>query len=121
MENRMAYRIAGIDVHKAMVAVVIADVEVEGDWHFDRRAFGTTPSQLRLLAEWMIEYEVEEVVMEATAPYWGPVWAALERAWQRPQRARVDAGPTTGALHLAQALSNHGRQGRKRDFPDAER
>ena len=28
----MAYRIAGIDVHKAMVAVVIADVEVEGDW-----------------------------------------------------------------------------------------
>jgi transposase len=121
MENRMAYRIAGIDVHKAMVAVVIADVEVEGDWHFDRRAFGTTPSQLRLLAEWMIEYEVEEVVMESTAQYWRPVWDALERDWQRLQRARVDAGPTTGALHLAQALSNHGRQGRKRDFPDAER
>jgi hypothetical protein len=24
-------------------------------------------------------------------------------------------------LHLAQALSNRGRRGRKRDFPDAER
>ena len=27
----------------------------------------------------------------------------------------------TGTLHLAQALSNRGRRGRKRDFPDAER
>ena len=117
----MAYRIAGIDVHKAMVAVVIADVEVEGAWDFDRRSFGTTPSQLRLLAEWLTEHEVEEVVMESTAQYWRPVWDALERDWQPTQRARVDAGPTTGALHLAQAQSNQGRHGRKRDFPDAER
>jgi hypothetical protein len=35
-----------------MVAVVIADVEVEGAWDFDRRSFGTTPSQLRLLTDW---------------------------------------------------------------------
>ena len=117
----MAYRIAGIDVHKAMVAVVIADVEVEGDWYFDRRSFGTTPSHLRLLTEWLTEHEVEEVVMESTAQYWRPVWDALERDWQPTQRARVDAGPTTGALHLAQAQSNQGRHGRKRDFPDAER
>jgi transposase len=27
----------------------------------------------------------------------------------------------SGALHLAQALSNRGRRGRKKDFPDAER
>jgi hypothetical protein len=27
----MPYRIAGIDVHKAMLAVVVADVEIEGD------------------------------------------------------------------------------------------
>jgi len=117
----MAYRIAGIDVHKAMVAVVIADVEVEGTWDFDRRSFGTTPSHLRLLTEWLTEHEVEEVVMESTAQYWRPVWDALERDWQPTQRARVDAGPTTGALHLAQAQSNQGRHGRKRDFPDAER
>ncbi len=38
----MPYRIAGIDVHKAMLAVVIADVEVEGDWQFARRQFGAT-------------------------------------------------------------------------------
>jgi len=63
----MPYRIAGIDVHKAMLAVVIADVEVEGNWQFARRQFGATLSQLRLLTEWLVEHEVEEVVMESTA------------------------------------------------------
>ena len=68
----MPYRIAGIDVHKAMLAVVVADVEVEGEWRFARRQFGTTPSQLRLLTEWLVEHEVEEVVMESTAQYLAP-------------------------------------------------
>jgi|SRR5436190_7707790 len=63
----MPYRIAGIDVHKAMLAVVVADVEVEGDWDFERRQFGASPGQLRLLTDWLVEREVEEVVMESTA------------------------------------------------------
>lgn len=117
----MPYRIAGIDVHKAMLAVVVADVDVAAEWQFERRQFGATPSQLRLLTAWLIEREVEEVVMESTAQYWRPVWGALERDWQPARRTRVDAGPTAGALHLAQAQSNHGPHGRKRDFPDAER
>ena len=41
----MAYRIAGIDVHKKMVAVVIADVDVAGTWRFDRRQRATSPTQ----------------------------------------------------------------------------
>src|SRR5215218_6580313 len=121
MEMGMPYRIAGIDVHKAMLAVVVADVEVEANWQFERRQFGASPSHLRLLAEWLVEQEVEEVVMESTAQYWRPVWDALECDWQPTRRARVNAGPTAGALHLAQAQSNHGPHGRKRDFPDAER
>ena len=32
-----------------------------------------------------------------------------------------DAGRMSGTLHLAQALSNRGRRGRKNDFRDAER
>src|SRR5262249_16746416 len=63
----------------------------------------------------------EEVVMESTAQYWRPVWDALEREWQPTQRLRAEAGPTSGALHLAQALSDNGPRGRKKDFPDAER
>ena len=37
----MPYRIAGIDVHKKMLAVVVADVEGEGDFHFERHKVGT--------------------------------------------------------------------------------
>jgi len=117
----MSYRIAGIDVHKKVLAVVVADVEVEGEYQFERRQFGSNPEQLRLLSEWLLEQQVEEAVMESTAQYWRPVWEALERYWQPICQKREGGGPMSGALHLAQALSNRGRRGRKRDFPDAER
>ena len=45
----MANRIAGIDVHKKMLAVVVADVEVDGGYQFERRTVGTSPAQLRSL------------------------------------------------------------------------
>jgi transposase len=117
----MSYRIAGIDVHKRMLAVVIADVTVEGQYEFERRRTGTRPSELRELAEWLVAQEVEEVVMESTAQYWRPVWAALERNWRPQRRSHAGAGPMSGVLHLAQAQSNRGPAGRKKDFPDAER
>ena len=117
----MPYRIAGIDVHKKMLAVVIADVAVEGEYQFVRRLVGTSPSELRGLADWFVAQEVEEAVMESTAQYWRPVWDALERSWQPRRRQRAGAGPVSGTLHLAQAQSNQGPRGRKKDFPDAER
>ena len=117
----MPYRIAGIDVHKKMLAVVVSDVEEDGEYHFERCRFSSTPDHLRLLAEWLIERDVEEVVMESTAQYWKPVWAALERYWKPICRKRNDTGPSSGTLHLAQAQSNRGQRGRKKDFPDAER
>ncbi len=117
----MSYRIAGIDVHKKMLAVVVADVEVHGEYQFERIRYGSNPEPLRLLAAWLIEHEVEEVVMESTAQYWKPVWGALERYWKPSCQKREGAGPMSGTLHLAQARSNRGRRGRKKDFPDAER
>src|SRR6516165_7010106 len=117
----MSYRIAGIDVHKKMLAVAVADVEVEGEFHFDRCKVGTSPAQLRALAEWLLERQVEEVVMESTAQYWRPIWEALERYWRPPCRAREGASAVAGTLHLAHAQSNRGLVGRKQDFPDAER
>ena len=117
----MPYRIAGIDVHKKKLAVVVADVEVHDEYQFERRWFGSNPEQLRLLAEWLIEQQVEEAVMESTAQYWKPVWGALERYWKPTCQNREGAGRMSGTLHLAQALSNRGRRGRKNDFRDAER
>jgi transposase len=117
----MAYKIAGIDVHKKMLAVAVSDVEVNGEYQFERRKVGASPDQLRSLAAWLVEREVEEVVMESTAQYWRPVWEALERYWRPVRQQRRDAAAMTGRLHLAQAQSNRGPRGRKRDFPDAER
>jgi hypothetical protein len=117
----MSYRIAGIDVHKKMLAVVVADVEVQGEYQFERIRYGSNPEQLRLLVAWLIEHEAEEVAMESTAQYWKPVWGTLERYWKPSCQKREGAGPKSGTLHLAQARSNRGRKGRKKDFPDAER
>jgi transposase len=117
----MPYRIAGIDVHKKMLAVVVSDVEIESEYQFERRMFGSNPEQLRSLAAWLIEQEAEEVVMESTAQYWKPVWGTLERYWKPICEKREGARRKSGTLHLAQALSNRGRRGRKKDFRDAER
>jgi len=117
----MPYKIASIDVHKAMLAAVNSDVEVVGEFEFERRQFGTTDGGLHQLVDWWIEQQVDEVVMESTAQYWKPVWAALERYWKPVVQKREGARPTTGSLHLAQAQSNRARRGRKRDFTDAER
>ena len=59
--------------------MVVADVEVEEEYQFERRWYGSQPEQLQRLAEWLLEQQVEEAVMESTAQYWKPVWGALER------------------------------------------
>jgi transposase len=101
-----SYKVAGIDVHKKMLAVVVTDAAQVGDFRFERRRFGAGTAELCLLAEWLSAQGVQEAVMESTAQYWKPVWHALE------ERCK---------LNLAQAQSNKAPKGRKRDFADAER
>src|SRR5215467_3282498 len=104
-----------------MFMVVVSDVEIESEFQFERRVFGSNPDQLRSLAAWLVEQEAEEVVMESTAQYWKPVWGTLERYWKPIREKREGGRRKSGTLHLAQAQSNRGRRGRKRDFADAER
>ena len=117
----MSYRVAAVDVHKKMLAVVVADVAGEGEYRFERRKFGATPGELHVLAQWLDQQEVEEVVMESTAQYWKPVWETLEQYWKPKRQQREGAGKMCGTLHLCQAKSNRGPRGRKNDFADGER
>ena len=71
-----AYNIAGIDVHKKMLAVVIANAR-DTELQFECRKFGTTVSELRHLSAWLQERGVQEAAMESTAQYWKPVWIAF--------------------------------------------
>jgi transposase len=101
----MSDKVAGIDVHKKVLMVVVMD-EVAPEEKPERRRFSTMPSELRHLLTWLQERGVAEVVMESTAQYWRSVWLELE-----PHMS----------LHLAQAFSNRAPRGRKHDFKDAER
>lgn len=97
--------VAGIDVHKKMLAVVVAELR-EQDIEYRQRKFGTTQGELEQLAEWLRQQQVSEVAMESTAQYWRPVWIALEGHFR---------------LHLAQPRSTLAPRGRKSDFADATR
>ncbi len=98
-------KIAGIDVHKKVLMVVVMDAGVP-EVKPVRRRFVTLPSELQRLRGWLQEQGVEEAVMESTAQYWRSVWLELEPHMR---------------LHLAQAFSNRAPRGRKHDFKDAER
>jgi transposase len=103
----MTYKVAGIDVHKKVLMVVVVKMDAHPpQWNRQRRRFGTTTGELRRLAAWLREQGVEEAVMESTAQYWKPVWYELEPYLR---------------LQLAQACSNRAPHGRKHDFRDAER
>jgi hypothetical protein len=69
--------VAGIDVHKSMLAVVVGVAE-QPQKSWERRKFGTSVEELRHVVAWLQERGVLEVVMESTAMYWRPVWIALE-------------------------------------------
>ena len=101
----MAQNIAGIDVHKKLLVVIIADA-AKPDVPVQSRRFGTGAAELRHLSAWLSEHGVVEAVMESTAQYWKPVWLELEPHLR---------------LHLAQAHSNKAAKGRKSDLADAKR
>lgn len=101
----MADKLAGIDVHKKVVMVVVIDPHNREEKP-ERRRFLTMPGDLRLLSNWLRDRGVKEAVMESTAQYWRSVWLELEPHMR---------------LHLAQAYSNRAPRGRKHDFRDAER
>ena len=102
----LIYRaVAGIDVHKKMLAVVVRR-ERDGRTEYEKRKFGTTHEEIEHLAGWLQHLQVREVVMESTAQYWRPVWYRLEGHFEP---------------HLCHPLKTRAPRGRKRDFRDAQR
>ena len=104
----MTRRIAGIDVHKRVLMVVVLSVSEDGAAASTREKTkcGTLSTELEELRQWLREKGVTEVVMESTAQYWKPVWLALEGGFE---------------LGLAQAWSNRAPRGKKSDTPNGWR
>ncbi len=98
-------RVAGIDVHKSMLAVVVRR-EKDGKAEYNSRNFGATTAEIAHLAAWLSSEGATEVAMESTAQYWRPVWHGLEAHFK---------------LHLCHPLKVKAPRGRKHDFGDARR
>lgn len=100
----MHERVAGLDVHKAMI---VACVRLMSGAKVDRecRTFETTTSGLLSLLDWLSASGCSHVAMEATGVYWKPVWHIL----------------SDGAFELILANAAHIKNvpGRKTDVNDA--
>lgn len=100
----MHERVAGLDVHKAMVVACVR-LQAGGKAIRDCRQFETTTSGLLALLAWLMESRCTHVAMEATGVYWKPVWNIL----------------SDGAFELMVANAAHIKAvpGRKTDVNDA--
>ena len=100
-EELIYERCAGIDVHKKTIMVCL---------RIGRKAqvreFGTLTCELREMAAWLKENDVEMVAMESTGSYWKPLYNVFEQ--ERIPAMVVNAG------HMKSV------PGRKTDVKDAE-
>jgi transposase len=98
-------RVAGLDVHKKVVVAAIIVQRVDGNWHQERRSFGTMTADLLVLSDWLMSFEITHVAMESTAEYWKPIFNILENNFEVV---------LVNAQHLSKV------PGRKTDQSDAE-
>jgi transposase len=71
-------RVAGLDVHRDVVAASVRVPGARGGTVTEKERFQTTTSALARLSGWLGERQVTLVAMEATGVYWKPVYYALE-------------------------------------------
>ena len=100
----MHERVAGLDVHKAMIVACVR-IMAGGKVSRECRTFDTTTAGLEGLLGWLTESGCSDVAMEATGVYWKPVWNIL----------------SDGAFELMVANAAHIKNvpGRKTDVNDA--
>ena len=101
-------RCAGLEVHKKNVHGCILVLENSGKKKQEVGSFGTLTAELLELAEWLREYGVTHVAMEATGVFWRLVWAVFagQFEWMRvnPHHLKVIPG-----ARLTQKIANGSR------------
>ena len=95
----------GLDVHKKSVVASRIRVGSRGKKERETQTFGTTTPDLLKLADWLTEWEIQDVAMESTGVYWKPIYNILE-----------------GQVNVILVNAQHVKQvpGRKTDVRDAE-
>ena len=98
-------RVAGLDVHRDVVAVCVRVTGPRGGTVTEKERFQTTTAALARLGGWLADRQVSLVAMEATGVYWKPVYYALESSFE---------------VWLCNAHHVKNVPGRKTDMSDAE-
>jgi transposase len=73
---------AGLDVHKASIAVCVRRVTSGGKVQKVVQTFGTMTRDLTAMANWLAREGVTQVAMESTGVFWKPVFNLLEERFQ---------------------------------------
>jgi transposase len=99
-------RAAGLDLGKRFLLACVRTPcsKRPGTWSLETERFETAPAEIRRLLAWLLERQVEVVVLEATSDYWRHVYYTLQ-----PQLNLMLVNPA----HLK------GIRGRKSDPSDA--
>ena len=98
-------RVAGLDVHKKTVVACRMRLTEDKRIEWEKQTFGTMTVDLLKLADWLNEWQVEQVTIESTADYWKPVFNILEDGYETV---------LVNAQHVKKV------PGRKTDASDAE-
>ena len=70
-------RVAGIDVHRMLHVVTVVIEHPDGSIEQISKEFGGFKRDCRALAAWLVEWNVELMVMESTGIYWKSIYAPL--------------------------------------------
>ncbi len=98
-------RVAGLDVHRDVVAACARVPGRRGRPTVDKQRFSTTAVGLAQLSDWLAGHDVSLAAMEATGVYWKVVYYALENRF---------------TVWLCNAHHVKNVPGRKTDMSDAE-
>lgn len=103
--RKIYQKVAGLDVHKKIVAAFAIVLGDDGLCCHEQRNFGTMTADLLALSDWLATLGITHVAMESTGEYWKPVFNILENNFEVI---------VVNAQHLSRV------PGRKTDQSDAE-
>lgn len=103
--RKIYQNVAGLDVHKKIIAAFVILLGADGVWRQEKRNFSTMTADLLALSDWLTGLGVSHVAMESTGEYWKPVFNILETNFEVI---------VVNAQHLSKV------PGRKTDQSDAE-
>src|SRR5208337_3313029 len=78
MIEEMFNSCAGLDVHSKSVMCTLIKKGEDGQITKNTRQFKTFHEDLREMAQWLKDADIELAVMESTGIYWKPVYLAIE-------------------------------------------